>query len=112
MLIKLQQQTAQQKGKRINNLLTNSLINKFFINKIFMQTDLKTRIEHSLDGIRPHLISDGGNVEIVSITADMVVQVKLIGACETCPISFMTLKSGIEQSIKMAVPEIKSVVAI
>ena len=70
------------------------------------------RVEASLDTMRPYLNDDGGNVEVVEITTDMIVRVKLVGACSTCPQSFMTMKAGIEEAVKRAVPEIKGVTAI
>jgi len=70
------------------------------------------RVEKSLDTMRPYLNDDGGNVEIVEITDDMIVRLKLVGACSTCPQSFMTMKAGIEEAVRRAVPEIKGVVAI
>jgi Fe-S cluster biogenesis protein NfuA len=73
---------------------------------------LLKRIEDSLDTMRPYLKDDGGNVEVVEITQDMNVIVKLTGSCSTCPQSFMTMKAGIETAVKQAVPEVKSVVAI
>ncbi len=74
--------------------------------------ELRERVEKSLDTMRPYLKDDGGNVEIVEITEELVVRLKLVGACSTCPQSFMTMKAGIEEAVKRAVPEIKSVVAI
>ena len=74
--------------------------------------ELLERVEKSLDTMRPYLSDDGGNVEVVEITDDMVVRLKLVGACSTCPQSFMTMKAGIEEAVRRAVPEIKSVVAI
>lgn len=74
--------------------------------------ELLERVEASLDTMRPYLNDDGGNVEVVDITDEMVVRVKLIGACSTCPQSFMTMKAGIEEAVKRAVPEIKGVVAV
>ena len=73
---------------------------------------LLKRVEKSLDTMRPYLNDDGGNVEIVEITDDMIVRLKLVGACSTCPQSFMTMKAGIEEAVRRAVPEIKGVVAI
>ena len=75
-----------------------------------MQTKelLIKRIEKSLDSIRPHLITDGGNIEVIDVI-DNVVQVKLLGACGTCPMSDMTMKAGVELSIKNAIPEILGV---
>lgn len=74
--------------------------------------ELLDRVEASLNTMRPYLTDDGGNVEIVEITDDMVVKLKLVGACSNCPQSFMTMKAGIEEAVKRSVPEIKSVVAI
>jgi Fe-S cluster biogenesis protein NfuA len=73
---------------------------------------LLKRVEKSLDTLRPYLNDDGGNVEIVEITDDMILRLKLVGACRTCPQSFMTMKAGIEEAVRRAVPEIKGVVAI
>ncbi|GGH31266.1 NifU family protein [Sphingobacterium alkalisoli] len=70
------------------------------------------RVEQALDGIRPYLETDGGNVSIEEITADNVVRLKLLGACASCSMSIMTFKAGLEQAIKKAVPEIVSVEAI
>jgi len=70
------------------------------------------KVDDSLNSIRPYLERDGGNVEIVEITDEMVVKVRLVGACETCPQSFMTMKTGIEESIKRDVPQIKSIEAV
>ena len=74
--------------------------------------ELLLKVEASLDTMRPYLNDDGGNVEVVEITKDMIVRVKLVGACSICPQSFMTMKAGIEESVKRSVPEIKGVVAI
>ena len=70
------------------------------------------KIEASLDTMRPYLKDDGGNVEVVGINDEMIVEVRLVGACSTCPQSYMTMKAGIEDAVKRAVPEIKGVVAI
>lgn len=75
-------------------------------------TELLKRVEASLDTMRPYLNDDGGNVEVIDITPDMIVRVKLLGSCSTCPQSFMTMKAGIEEAVKRAVPEVKSVIAI
>ena len=70
------------------------------------------RSEKALDTLRPYLIDDGGNIEVVDLTDDGVLQVRLLGNCESCPMSFMTMKAGVEESLKAAVPEVKSVEAI
>jgi Fe-S cluster biogenesis protein NfuA len=73
---------------------------------------VRIKIEKSLDTVRPYLAKDGGNVEVVGITPDNILQVRLVGACQTCPQSFMTLKSGIEDAVRAAVPHIVSVEAV
>ncbi len=70
---------------------------------------LKEKVEKLLDEIRPTLKADGGGVELVDVTEDGVVKVKLTGACGHCPMSTYTLKMGIEQRLKDKLPEIKSV---
>ncbi len=72
---------------------------------------MKEKVEKALDKIRPTLMADGGNVELVEVK-DGVVKVKLTGACGGCPMSQMTLKMGIERSLKSEIPEIKEVVAV
>ncbi len=74
--------------------------------------DLAQRVEEALDQIRPYLQDDGGNVSLVEITDDFIVKVELLGACKSCSMSMMTMKAGIEESIKRAVPEIKGVESV
>ncbi len=76
-----------------------------------MSEDLKERVEKSLDSIRPALMADGGNVELVDIE-EGIVKVRLQGACGTCPSALMTLKQGIEVRVKEDVPEIQEVEAV
>ncbi|NNK02867.1 MAG: NifU family protein [Desulfatitalea sp.] len=73
---------------------------------------MKQKVEDAIDKIRPMLQADGGNVELVSVSDDGVVQVRLKGACSGCPMSQMTLKNGIERVIKESVPQIKRVEAV
>jgi Fe-S cluster biogenesis protein NfuA len=73
---------------------------------------LLEQVEAALDTIRPYLEADGGNVSIEEITPDHIVKLKLLGSCGSCPMSIMTLKAGIEQAIKKAVPEIAGIEAI
>ncbi|MBL4678606.1 MAG: NifU family protein [Mucilaginibacter sp.] len=73
---------------------------------------LNDQVEAALDSIRPYLEADGGNVSIEEITPEGVVKVKLLGSCGSCPMSIMTLRAGIEQAIKKAVPEITAIEAI
>lgn len=74
--------------------------------------DLITRIESTLDSLRPYLQADSGNVSLVEVTEDMIVKLELLGACSSCSMSMMTLKAGIEQSLLKAIPELKGVVAV
>ncbi|MDO8993874.1 MAG: NifU family protein [Daejeonella sp.] len=74
--------------------------------------DLLKRVEIALDTIRPYLETDGGNVSIEEITPENIVRLRLLGSCGSCPMSIMTLKAGIEQAIKRAVPEITGVEAV
>lgn len=77
-----------------------------------MKTTKKDRIEQALDTVRPFLIMDGGNVELLSIDENNVVTLKLLGACRGCDMSHMTMKAGIEEAIKKVLPEIKAVIAV
>ena len=69
----------------------------------------KKDVEQVLDSLRPSLQADGGNVELVEVTTEGVVKVRLTGACGACPMSTYTLKLGIEQRLKEVIPEVKSV---
>lgn len=73
---------------------------------------MKERVEAVLNQLRPMLQADGGNIELVGITADNVVQVRLQGACHSCPSAIMTLKQGVERLVREHVPEVKEVVAV
>ncbi|MFC1703767.1 NifU family protein [Candidatus Omnitrophota bacterium] len=73
---------------------------------------MKEKVEAALKKIRPALQADGGSVELVEVTDDGIVKVKLTGACGGCPMSQMTLKMGIERVVKQEVPEVKEVVAV
>ena len=72
---------------------------------------MREQVEGVLEKIRPMLVRDGGNVELVDVN-DGTVQVRLTGACAGCPMSTMTLKMGIEQILKQEIPEVKEVVAV
>jgi len=73
---------------------------------------IKTRVERALEKIRPYLVADGGDIDIVEITDDMVVKVELKGACFGCPFSMQTLKAGVEMAVRNEVPEIRQVVDV
>ena len=73
---------------------------------------LVDRVDKALEEIRPHLQVDGGNIEIVEITDDMTVRIKWLGNCEFCSMSAMTMKAGVEQTLKSKIPEIQSIEAV
>lgn len=72
---------------------------------------IKERVIKALERVRPYLQSDGGDIELIEITNDLSVKVKLTGACHGCPYSLQTLKAGVEQAIMKEVPEIKRVIS-
>lgn len=73
--------------------------------------DIQERVMKALDRVRPYLQSDGGDIDLLEISNDLVVKVKLKGACHGCPYSMQTLKAGVEQAIMKEVPEIRQVVS-
>lgn len=70
------------------------------------------KIKHAIEEVRPYLKADGGDVELVELTSDNTVKVKLTGACDGCPFSMMTLRAGIEQAIRKKFPELKELIAV
>ena len=72
---------------------------------------IKEKVMRALDRVRPYLQSDGGDIDLLDVTDDMTVRVKLKGACHGCPYSMQTLKAGVEQAIMKEVPEIKKVIS-
>ena len=72
---------------------------------------INERVLKALERVRPYLQSDGGDIELIEITEDLSVKVKLTGTCHGCPYSLMTLKAGVEQAIIQEVPEIKKVIS-
>jgi Fe-S cluster biogenesis protein NfuA len=73
---------------------------------------MKEEVKKVIDRIRPSLQADGGDVELIDVGDDGVVKVRLVGACQGCPMAQMTLKNGIEKSLKQEVPAVKSVVSV
>lgn len=73
---------------------------------------MKAQVEEVLDMVRPALQADGGDVELVDVSDDGVVSVKLTGACGSCPMSTMTLKMGIEKTLMEKIPSVKEVVQV
>lgn len=77
-----------------------------------MNDAMKEKIEIALESIRPYLKADGGDVELVEVTKEGYVKVKLIGACVNCPMSQMTLRAGVERALIREVPGIRRVEAV
>lgn len=76
------------------------------------KNEITEKVKAAIETIRPYLIADGGDVNLVEITDDLIVKVKLTGACDGCPFSLMTLRAGIEQAIRKELPELKELVAV
>lgn len=74
--------------------------------------ELKQKVENVIEQVRPYLQADGGDINFIELTDDNTVNVELTGACGACPFSTMTLKNGVEATLKRVLPEIKEVVAI
>jgi len=74
--------------------------------------ELLEAVDKALNDIRPHLAVDGGNIEVVEVTDDFTVKVKWLGNCQTCSMSAMTMRAGVEQTIKQKVPSINKIVAV
>ena len=73
---------------------------------------MKEKVEKAIAKIRPHLQMDGGDIELVEVTADGIVKVRLTGACGSCPMAKITMKHGVERVLKEEVPEIKEVQSV
>lgn len=74
--------------------------------------EMYDKVSSIIDNLRPYLQDDGGDIDLIEITDDLVVKVQLQGACGACPYSLMTLKNGVEQAIKREIPEIVEVVGV
>lgn len=74
--------------------------------------EIEEKVLLSMQQLRPFLEADGGDMELVEIQDDATVVVRLLGSCQSCSMSMMTLKAGLEESVKKVAPEVKSVVAI
>jgi Fe-S cluster biogenesis protein NfuA len=97
------------KGLKYLNIIEYKIYQQMVIEA---KSDLLERVNDSLNDIRPFLKVDGGNVEVVDVTDDNIVHVRWMGNCETCSMSAMTMKAGIEQAIRNKMPEIRGVIAI
>ena len=71
-----------------------------------------TRVDEALDEVRPHLAIDGGNIEVLDVTDDNIVKIKWLGACNGCSMTAMTMKAGVEETLKRRLPEVAGVVAV
>lgn len=80
--------------------------------ELLKKSDLLIRIEQSLETMRDFLRADGGDVELIDIEDDMTVKIRLLGQCRSCSMSVMTMKAGIEEAVRKAIPEVKEVIAI
>ena len=73
---------------------------------------MKEKVQQAIERIRPSLQADGGDIELVDVSDDGIVKVRLKGACHGCPMSQMTLKMGVERMIKKEIPEVKEVIDV
>lgn len=87
---------------------TEPAVSQFFAG----DSEIHQKVQAALDAVRPYLQSDGGDAIFIGVTHDYIAELKLVGACGSCPMSSMTLRAGVEQAIKKAVPEIVRVEAI
>ncbi len=78
----------------------------------FNKEEITIKVEEALEQLRPFLRADGGNMELIDITDEGVVQVRLLGACKDCSMSSMTMKAGLEEAVKRVAPEITRVEAV
>ena len=75
-------------------------------------SDYNKIIEEALDSVRPYLRTDGGDVELVEVTDDLKVKVRLLGACKTCTMSEMTMRAGIHEAIKKVMPNVLEIISV
>ena len=94
------------------SFLTTFALNSAIMTATAEQQSLSDRVEAALETIRPHLRVDGGDVALVEVTEDMHVKVRWMGMCESCSMSEMTLRAGIQEAIRSKVPEIVGVEAV
>lgn len=74
--------------------------------------DWISRVDKALDDVRPHLAIDGGNIEVLDVSDAKIVEIKWLGACNGCSMTAMTMKAGVEETLKRSIPEINGVVAV
>lgn len=73
---------------------------------------MKDEVQKALNNIRPYLQADNGDVELVDVSEDGIVRVKLLGSCQDCPLSVMTLRAGIERAIMREVPSVRRIESV
>jgi len=88
----------------LNTVLLNARLN--------IMTNTREIVLKAIDNLRPYLHNDGGDMELVEITPDNRVVVKLLGACQSCSVSPVTIKAGLEENLKILAPEITGVEAL
>lgn len=76
---------------------------------VLNKVELSIKINEAIAQLRPFLNADGGDMELVEITDDAIVKVRLLGTCSDCTMSVMTIKAGLEEAVKKVAPEIKSI---
>jgi Fe-S cluster biogenesis protein NfuA len=79
---------------------------------IYNKEEVRSKVLVALDQLRPFLHADGGDMELIDITDDAIVQVRMLGSCSDCSMSQMTIKGGLEEALKMAAPELRGVEAV
>jgi len=82
------------------------------VNQVRSEWVLKDEVEKIINEIRPHLVADGGDIELIDVDKEGTVKVKLKGACAGCPMSQMTLQLGVERYLKSKVPQVKKVISV
>ena len=88
------------------------MLNTALLNALPKLNKTEKIVLKAIDDLRPYLRNDGGDMELVEITSDNRVIVKLLGACQTCSVSSVTMKAGLEENLKLLIPEIVSVEAL
>jgi len=71
--------------------------------------EILARVEHALNGLRPYLEADGGNIRVLEFTPDQIVRLEFLGNCGNCPMSSMTFRAGVEEAIRREVPEVRQI---
>jgi Fe-S cluster biogenesis protein NfuA len=93
----------------IRQIIFIILLNRTDVKPLIRELSMKEKVQTIINQIRPNLQADGGDIELVDVTADGVVKVRLRGACHGCPGAAMTLKMGVERMLKKSLPEVTSV---